>query len=229
MAHPTLHDRSHSHRIAVIFDMDGVLIDSGAAHLESWRVLAREQGLTVTPAQFQSQFGRPSRDIIRALFGADLDDAIVCRLDERKEAIYRDLVRGRIREIPGAADVVRALRRENIPVAVASSGPPENIALALDELHLADCFAAVVTGMDVPHGKPDPAPFLLAAERLSAPPAACVVIEDAPAGVEAARRAGMSVIALIGSHDRAALAAATLIVDDLAAVTAPLVRRLLAR
>ena len=211
---------------AVIFDMDGVLIDSKDAHRRSWVVLAEEHGRTISDEEFAAQFGRPSRDIIRSLFGAELDDERVRRMDERKEEVYRELIRGRVPAMPGAVALVRVLRGAGFRLAVGSSGPPENIRLALDELGVRDCFAAVVTGMDVTHGKPHPEPFLLAAARLGVPPRHCVVVEDAPAGLDAALHAEMAVIALTGTHARRALARATHIVDSLAEINASLVRSL---
>jgi beta-phosphoglucomutase len=211
---------------AVIFDMDGVLIDSKDAHRRSWVVLAEEHRRTVSDEEFAAQFGRPSRDIIRSLFGAELDDERVRRMDERKEGVYRDLIRGQVPEMPGAVALVRALHEAGLRLAVGSSGPPENICLALDELGVRDCFTAVVTGMDVTHGKPHPEPFLLAAARLGAEPRHCVVVEDAPAGIEAALHAEMVVIALTGTHDRCALARATHVVDSLAEINVALVHTL---
>lgn len=204
---------------AVIFDMDGVLVDSGPAHFESWRVLARERGLEVSDEQLAGQFGRASRDIIRALFGADLPDDEVARLDARKEAIFRDLIRGRCPAMPGALSLVKRLRRAGVPLGLGTSGPPENIDLVLDELGLRDDFAAVVSGMDVRHGKPEPDVFLLVASRLGVLPGGCVVIEDAPAGIEAAQRAGMGVVALASTHPPESLGPADLVVTSLDEVT----------
>lgn len=183
-------------RAAVIFDMDGVLVDSAGPHHESWQVLARQHGLQVSREDFAATFGRPSRDILRMLFGADLTPTEIAALDAEKETAYRELVRGRVVAMPGAGLAVHGLQAAGLALAVASSGPPENIALVLDELRLADAFAVKVNGFDVAHGKPAPDCFLLAAERLGVAPAACVVVEDAPVGVQAGVAAGMQVIGL---------------------------------
>jgi beta-phosphoglucomutase len=189
---------------AVIFDVDGVLVDSYHAHFESWRRLAAEEGLELTEAQFARTFGRTSRDIIAELWpDRRLDAARIRELDDRKEALYRAIVREAFPAMPGARALVEALDHAGFRLAVASSGPPENVALALDRLGVAPIVDAVVTGRDVERGKPDPQVFLLAAERLGVPPARAIVVEDAPAGVEAATRAGMKAVALLSSGRRA--------------------------
>jgi len=204
---------------AIIFDMDGVLIDSGEAHKESWRMLARELGAEISDERFAGLFGRSSRDIIRALYGDNLPDKTVAQYDDRKERAFRELVRGRMPAMRGAVPLVRSLFDRGFSLAVGSSGPPENIQLCLQDMAIARFFSAVVTGMDVVNGKPDPQVFLLAADRLGADPKRCVVVEDAPAGVEAARRAGMKCIALVGSHPPAKLQYADRVVTALDDIT----------
>ena len=204
---------------AVIFDLDGVLIDSGPAHLESWRKLGAELGVEVGAEQFAATFGRQNRDIIPLLFGQHLDARRVDELSERKEAQYRDLVRGRIKEIPGSVALVSACRQAGLRLAVGSSGHPVNIELALEELGIADCFEAVVTGHDVNRGKPDPQVFLLAAAKLGVDPAACAVIEDAPSGIEAALAADMTAIGLTSHHPRDRFGRAHLVLDALTELT----------
>jgi beta-phosphoglucomutase len=213
---------------AVIFDMDGVLVDSARAHAESWRLLAAELGTTLTNEQFVGQFGRTSRDIIRHFFGAHLSDEVVARYDARKEQVFRELIRGRVPVMPGALELIHLLHDAGFGLALGSSGPPQNIALCLDELGLRSRFGAVVSGMDVTEGKPHPQVFLLAAKRLGVEPTSCVVIEDAPAGVEAARRACMKAVALTSTHPAGMFEGADLVVDSLKEVTPELIGSLLA-
>lgn len=201
--------------LGVIFDMDGVLVDSYAPHLESWRQLASELGETITEEQFAATFGRTSRDIIRQLFGIT-DDLAVKKMDDRKEAVYRNIIRDHIPAMPGAIELVKSLYAAGWKIAVGSSGPPENVKLVCDGMGWTSMLSGIVTGADVTRGKPDPQVFLLAAERLGLAAQCCVVIEDAPAGVEAAHRAGMPCVGLLGSHNPTALAAAELIVPQLA-------------
>jgi beta-phosphoglucomutase len=213
---------------AVIFDVDGVLVDSYRGHLESWLRVAREHGLEITEADFARTFGRTSREIIAEFWGADLGDADRRRIDDRKESLYREIVRASFPAMDGAAELVRALHAAGFRLAVGSSAPPENIELSLERLGVRDLFEAVVTGRDVTRGKPDPQVFQIAAERLAVLPRCCIVIEDAPAGVAAAKAAGMACIALAGTATPDKLAAADRVVQSLRDLDAAGVARLLA-
>ncbi|TWT44205.1 Beta-phosphoglucomutase [Phycisphaerae bacterium RAS1] len=213
---------------AVIFDMDGVLVASGPAHKASWQMLARRHGLNISDQQFSGTFGMASREIIRQLWG-DVSPDRVSALDDEKEAIYRELITGMVPLMIGAREVLAALAQAAFVLAVATSGPPANMNLVLDETRLRPFFAAAVNSFDVPRGKPAPDVFLGAAERLGVPPRQCLVIEDAPVGVEAALAAGMRVAALAGTHAPATLAAAGAhrVVSRLAEIQPALVNELL--
>jgi beta-phosphoglucomutase len=184
----------------VIFDMDGVLVDSYDAHYKSWRDVAAEEGVTITEADFARSFGRTSREIIGSTWHvANLDDARIRAIDTRKEEAFRRIVRHHFPVMDGAPELIDALRAAGFRIAVGSSAPPENVALALERLGGAHRFDGIVNGMDVQRGKPDPQVFLMAAERAGVEPPACVVIEDARPGVEAAHRAGMAAVALLST------------------------------
>jgi beta-phosphoglucomutase family hydrolase len=183
----------------LIFDMDGVLVDSARPHWHSWQRLADEIGQPMTESQFQAVFGRHNRDIIPLIFGVD-DEASIQRLADRKEVLYRELIRDRIPAIDGAAELVAACHDAGLSLAIGSSGPPENVNLVLDGMRIADYFPVRITARQVTRGKPDPQVFLLAAEGLGLPPDRCAVVEDAPSGIEAARAAGTAAIGLAGTH-----------------------------
>jgi beta-phosphoglucomutase len=214
---------------AVIFDVDGVLVDSYHAHLESWVLMAREHGLRITEDEFATTFGQTSREIIARFWGPGLSPADREALDARKESIYRDLIRARFPAMDGAVELIDALAAAGFLLAVGSSGPPENIALTLERLGRSTSFQARVTGRDVTRGKPDPQVFAIAADRLGIPAARCAVIEDAPVGIAAARAAGMASIALVGTALAEALAAADLVVTSLRELTPPAVAALVDR
>ncbi len=215
--------------IGVIFDMDGVLVDSGRPHVESWRRLAREMGEGDIPAErFTAVFGRTSADIITVVFGAKTPGEIR-RMDDRKESLYRQIIHGNVPIMPGAIEAVKRLHAAGMRIAVGSSGPPENVDLICDEMGLRPFLSAVVTGRDVQRGKPDPQVFQLAAERIGVESSRCVVIEDAPAGVEAAHRAGMACVALLGSHPPERLAKADNVIETLAQLTVELLTGLVAQ
>ena len=198
----------------VIFDMDGVLIDSAEPHFESWRRLAAECGGRITRAQFKATFGRQNRDIIPILFSESSANRITA-LADRKEEIYRDLIRERPPIVPGAIELVRGLHIAGARLAVGSSGPRANIELVLNAMGVFDLMSAVVSGEDVTRGKPDPEVFTLACKRLGLPASRCVVIEDAPAGVQAAHTAGTKVVAMLMHHPAEAFEGADLIVNKL--------------
>ena len=213
---------------AVIFDMDGVLVDSYRAHYESWRRMLGQRGITFTEQQFAETFGRTSREIIRHYWADRVGDAEITAWDADKEAAYRDIIAADFPEMNGAHELIEALHAAGFVMAIGSSGPPENVQAVLDHLPSGRLITARVDAFDVTHGKPHPEVFLKAAEKLGVEPKRCAVIEDAPAGVEAARRAGMTPIALTGTAPRETLApGAAIVVDSLRELTPDVVRNLL--
>ncbi|MHC4910796.1 MAG: HAD family hydrolase [Planctomycetota bacterium] len=204
---------------AVIFDVDGVLIDSYAAHYASWSGIAEELGTTFDEDAFALAFGRTTWEVLEELGGGALDEQGVRAYDARKEAAYRDIITNAFPAMPGAVELIDALASGGIALAVGSSGPRENVHLVLNELERFDRFGAIVTGSDVTRGKPDPQVFQLAARGLAVDPGHCVVIEDAPAGIDAARAAGMAVIGFASTgRTRAELADADFVVEALAEI-----------
>jgi len=214
-------------RCGVIFDMDGVLINSYRPHFESWHRLAAEHGLELTEQQFAATFGQTSRQIIRKLWPGEVDEEQLARWDARKEALYRNGILDEFPEMDGANELLEALHAAGFSLGVGSSGPPENVKVVLNRLKAAHVFIATVNGTEVTHGKPDPEVFLLAAGKLGIEPNRCAVIEDAPAGVQAARSAGMVPIALTGTVGRPRLAGAALVVDSLRELSPELITSLI--
>jgi HAD superfamily hydrolase (TIGR01509 family) len=212
---------------AVIFDMDGVLVDSYHAHFESWKLMYGKMGIDYTEEAFAADFGRRSHEILRRTLGEGVTDRQVHECDVRKEAYYRDIIRARFPAMDGATELIEILAADGFALAVGSSGPVENISLVLDLLPGGDRVSVIVTGADVSRGKPDPQVFLLAAERLGLPPARCAVVEDAVHGIEAANRAGMASVALTGTSTRDELAEADLVVDSLRELSPVGIRSLL--
>jgi beta-phosphoglucomutase len=187
---------------AVLWDMDGTLLDSREYHWLSWRDALAAENYELTYDQFIATFGQRNDAILRGYFGEDLPDSEVTRISDAKETGYRELVRTRgIELLPGVAQWLERLQQDDWRQAVASSAPRKNVETIVEVLELQDVFAAMVTAEDVEHGKPAPDVFLAAAEKLGVPPARCIVVEDAPAGVEAAHRAGMCAIGVRSSQD----------------------------
>ncbi len=210
---------------AVIFDWDGVVVDSSAHHERSWEILAARHGLSLPSDHFKKGFGKKNNVIIPDLGWAD-DPGEVDRLGREKEEIFRDLVRRQgIEPLPGVRGLLDALQAEGIPAAIGSSTERANLDCLLDLMDLRRFFTVIVSADDVTHGKPDPSIFLLAAGRLGIPPHECLVIEDALVGIEAARRAGMPVLAVATTNPLAALGTATGAVASLASVGPAQLRR----
>jgi beta-phosphoglucomutase len=220
-----------SDELAVIFDMDGVLVDSYHAHFKSWQAVAAEAGRTVTEEDFATHFGRTSREIIATYWGdTGLSDQQIAALDDRKEAAFRKILESDFPVMPGAPELLESLHEAGFLLALGSSGPPENVDLVLDKLGTRSLFGAVVNGMDVTRGKPDPQVFLIAAERLGVAPKRCAVVEDAPPGVAAAKAAGMASVGLVSTgRTREELAEADLVVDSLGELSPDMLRELISR
>ena len=214
---------------AVIFDVDGVLIDSYQPHFESWREIALQHGVDYTEQQFAEGFGRTSREIVALQWNQPHLTADEIRtIDEAKEAAYRRIVADRFPSMPGATELAAALHAAGFRVAVGSSGPPENVDLAIEKLGIGPYLSARVTGMDVTRGKPDPQVFLMAAQKLGMVPQRCVVVEDAPAGVAAAKAAGMACVGFPSTgRTRNDVAAADLIIRDLSDLSPQVIKELI--
>jgi beta-phosphoglucomutase family hydrolase len=205
---------------AVIFDWDGVVIDSSLQHERSWEILAQEISKPLPEGHFKLGFGKKNQVIIPGILQWASDEEEVQELADRKEEIYRELVQASgVHILPGARELLTALREKGIPAAVGSSTPRGNLRAIFAATGLDEFFQAVVCGDDVTNGKPAPDVFLLAAEKLGLSAADCLVIEDAHAGIEAALRAGMRVLAVATTNPLQDLHAATDAVESLAGVT----------
>ena len=186
---------------AVLWDMDGTLVDSAEYHWLTWRDAFAAEGHPLTHAEFASFFGQRNDTIVRRYLGEGVSPADVRRIGDAKEAAYRAMVRERgIAPLPGVRAWLERLHADGWKQAVASSAPPANIETLVEVLHLGAVFQALASGEEVPHGKPAPDVFLHAASRLGVPPTRCIVVEDAPAGVEAGRRGGMRTIGITTLH-----------------------------
>jgi len=210
---------------AVIWDLDGVIIDSAEDHRKAWQRLAREEGIMMTDADFWATFGKRNDDIFAIIWG-DLPPEKVKELADRKEAYFREYIRDTAAPLPGAMELMRGLYEAGYAQALASSTPIENIDLISEVLGLKRYLTVLVSGETVARGKPAPDIFLKAASELGIPPGRCLVIEDAVAGVQAAHAAGMRCIAVAGNRDLPGLREAELMVRSLTEVDVERVREL---
>jgi beta-phosphoglucomutase family hydrolase len=193
---------------AVIFDFDGVVIDSHDAHGRSWFALAEELGHELTHETFVSTFGQRNESILPFLgWAQEGDGERIQQLGDRKEGLYREILRAEgIEPLPGVLALLQDLEANGIPCAIGTSTPRANVECVLELTGLAGYFGDIAASEDVSRGKPDPEVFLKAAAKLGVDPVACVVIEDAQVGLRAAKAAGMKALGVTTTHPREALA-----------------------
>jgi beta-phosphoglucomutase len=189
---------------AVIFDIDGTIVDNMHLHAEAFAVFAERHGLPPLTTDDRARLdGRRNSEIFPILFKRDVPRDEWLAYEREKEGLYRELSRGRLAPMNGLHRLIRQLEHDRIPTALATSAPQLNVAHTLSELGLAGAFPIIVRGDEVARGKPAPDVFIEAARRLGVAPAECLVFEDAPMGIEAAQAAGMRVVALTTSFQAA--------------------------
>jgi beta-phosphoglucomutase len=186
--------------LALVFDMDGVLVDSNPLHREAWEVYNRRHGIATDEAAHGRMYGRRNDEIVRDFFGDQLSEADVAAHGAAKEALYREMMSSSLESalVPGVREFLS--RHASVPMGVASNAEPANIAFLLDRAQLRPFFRVAVDGHQVHHPKPHPEIYLMTADLLGVPPADCVVFEDSEAGVAAGLAAGMRVVGVATTH-----------------------------
>ena len=209
---------------AVLFDMDGVLVNNTQAHVKAFEIFCERYGVEDWQHKLQTAFGMGNEDIMRLILPEEIiREKGMKALGEEKEAIYREVYAPDIRPVRGLVELLEELRRRGIRCAVGSSGCRENVDFVLSYCGITDYFSCIVSGDRVTRCKPDPEIYLLAAEGLHLPSAECLVFEDARVGITAARRAGAGrIVALATTLPRHTLATQTeadAVIDDFAPIT----------
>lgn len=200
---------------AVLWDLDGVIVDSGKYHLAAYKRLFGEMDIEITEERFFSaMFGRRNWDIIRDVL-PEASQGQIHGLAEKKETIFRELVAGNVTPLPGAVELLRKAHAEAVKQAIVSSTPRENIELIVRTLEIEELLDTIVGEEDSPRGKPDPQPFTTAADRLRVPYDGCAVIEDAPEGIAAGKAAGMRCVGVATTRPANRLTEADLVVESL--------------
>jgi len=212
----------------VIWDMDGVLIDTGDYHYRAWNTVLHDYGVEFPRHQFDATFGMNNPALIQLLLGRPPEPALLQTISDRKETLFRQMIRADARPMPGVRTTLRSLDDAGYRQAIASSAPPESIDLLVDAMGLRRYFSSLVSGIAMP-GKPEPDVFLEAARQIGVPPARCLVIEDAAVGVAGAKRAGMKCIAVTTTLPAHKMAQADIIVDSLTDLPEDAFQRLLGR
>lgn len=204
---------------AVIFDLDGTILDNNSYHLKAWKQYLLKIGRGMTDEEFNEHLnGRTNKDVVRYLYGQDISEETIWQHTMDKEALYRELYRKDIKPVPGILDVFETLYQHQVPMAIATSGVQVNIDFMFEHVPIRKYFQAVVNSSHISKGKPDPEIFLKTASMLGVAPERCLVFEDAVVGVQAAKSAGMHVIAVTTTEPAAHLGAADLIIKDYTAL-----------
>jgi len=199
----------------ILWDMDGVIADSYSFHFAAWQETFAKRGIKLTKEDFTKLFGTRNDFIIGSIMGRELPERDVKIMVQEKEENFRQKATGSIKPFPGAVRLLNAIKKGNFKLGLVSSTPKENIDLLLSELNLEGIFDCIVFGQEVSESKPGPQIYLLAAKKLEVTPNDCMVIEDSPLGVKAAKTAGMKCLAIANTHPRQKLEEADKVVDSL--------------
>ena len=187
---------------ALIWDMDGTMVDTREAHWLAWKQILTAENYDLTRETFLKTFGQRNDTILRSLLGAGLPDADAIRIGDAKEQVFREVIKDQgVQLLPGSGQLIDQAETYGWPQAVVSSAPRLNITAILEVLGRTDTFTVLVCAEDVSQGKPHPEGCITASRRLGVSPVNCLVLEDAPAGLEAARRAGMACVGVLSTHD----------------------------
>lgn len=210
----------------VIFDMDGVLVDNRDAHIEAFEIICRKYGVPFDCEKFMPTFGMTNDLILERLMPEVIKTTDWKKIAVEKENIYREIFERTIAPAKGLVDFLNALKKEGYKTAVGSSGNTPNVNFVLDRCGIAGYFDAIANGDMITRGKPDPEVYLLAAKKLELAPGECIVVEDAPVGIRAARSAGESVVAIASTFRREDLSDYDILIDDFTQITPEDIRNL---
>jgi beta-phosphoglucomutase len=199
---------------AILWDMDGVIADSYSFHFAAWQETFAKRGIKFTKEDFTKLFGTRNDFIIGSIMGRELPERDVKIMVQEKEEKFRRKATGNIKPFPGAVRLLNAIKKGNFKLGLVSSTPKENIDLVLSELNLEGMFDCIVFGQEVSESKPSPQIYLLAARELEVTPNDCLVIEDSPLGVKAAKTAGMKCLAIANTRPRQKLQEADKVADS---------------
>lgn len=216
-------------QISVIFDMDGVIVNNGEFHYRAWKKFCDKYNISFSEDTFKNKFfGRTNEEVLPDLFGRELSGSEIKSFGEEKEKIYREIYKPHMQPVDGLLNLLRELKKENIPVGVATSAPPENVEFVIQGLKIGDFFQTIVDDSMVTNGKPAPDIYLEAARRLNSEPGNCVVFEDSLSGTKAAWQARAKVVALTTTLPAEKHRYAHRIIDNFESVSIPFIKNLFA-
>lgn len=202
-------------KFAVLFDMDGVIIDSNPYHKDAWMAFCRRYQVELREEDVPRYiYGKTNKTALVDVFQREFSPEESFRMSEEKEAIYRELHRPDISLIKGLPGLLEEFRQHQVPLAVCTNAPVANLDFMLEETGIRPYFQVLIDASKVSKGKPDPEIYLKAAQLLGIAPERCIVMEDSTVGVEAGLRAGMKVVGITTTHSRQELAHTHLVIDD---------------
>jgi beta-phosphoglucomutase len=214
-------------KIAVIFDLDGTIVDNKQYHIKAWVEFCRRYGVSMTEEQFENKgFGRSNKDYLSEFLQTEISDKDDFRYGEEKEQIYRELYAPYIKPINGAIEFIKLVKYNSYKTAIASMAPLSNIQFVLNKLKINGYFDVIIDYYQVKKGKPDPEIFLKAARNLRIAPSDCVVIEDSIIGIQAAKNAGTKVIGIETYHDKNELEMADITIKDFTEISSDQINKL---
>lgn len=203
---------------AVLWDMDGVIVNTGEYHFKAWKDTLQQYDIPFSRETFRTTFGMNNKGILNLLLGDRYTKELYNSISNQKEEKFREIIQGNIKLLPGVMPLLEDIQTAQIPQAIASSAPKENIQTIVTELKLQSFFQTITSAYDMP-GKPDPTVFISTAKELDVSPENCIVIEDAVTGVEASHRAGMKCIAVTTTNTINDLKNADLVVNKLSGLS----------
>lgn len=202
-------------KFAVLFDMDGVIIDSNPYHKDAWMAFCRRYQVELKEEDVPKYiYGKTNKMALVDVFQREFSPEESFRMSEEKEAIYRDLHRADISLIKGLPALLESFQQHQVPLAVCTNAPVANLDFMLEETGIRPYFQVLIDASKVSKGKPDPEIYLKAAQMLGISPDRCIVMEDSTVGVEAGLRAGMKVVAITTTHSPQELSHTHLVIDD---------------
>jgi beta-phosphoglucomutase len=212
---------------AVIFDMDGVLVDNNPWHIEAWTTFCKRHSVYMSAEEITSNFGNTNADYLKFLFHRDLNPGEIKQYGEEKETIYREIYKNKIKPLNGLLRLLDLLDKNNYAIGLATSAPTINVDFTLDGLGIKNRFKIIVDVTSISNGKPDPEIYLLAAKRLGISASKCIVFEDSIHGIQSAISAGMHAVGVLSSQTKEKLAKAHYLVNDFTEVSSEFLQRVL--
>lgn len=205
---------------AVLFDLDGTLIDNNDVHFKAWKKYLKDNEIQISDEDFKDNIsGRTNQDVIEHIYDKKMSKEEAEKYYLKKEEIYREMYKNDIAPIKGLIEFLKDLKENNVIMAIATSGIQVNIDFMFDNVPIKEYFQVVIDSSDISKGKPDPEIFLVTAEAVKIAPGNCIVFEDSTSGVQSGKAAGMKVVALTTTHTKEELSEADLVINDYTEIT----------